>query len=295
MTWSTIKPSTQAPLDPCEVQSLHAGAFVLVDGQPVVITSTDPVRGVAWDGSAWSQRLGWIEGEVRLPKLPRLSCAATVPQVIGRYKDVTRRIWQSRPSWAEPGKLVLLVDRNRAPRARGLAVVQVKSVRRILLDDITADECAREGFRHLSPGQFRRQFIEINGAEPVRVWRLSWRFHFDGLPWFPGIPAPIGWVECFEGCYGVDHLTIRPLAKIETRSLPVPGSNPLAGGSPPRFTLPKLVKIPRLSEGEAVCWRVHGERPIVYRVGDPVLYDGSIPTKMRRLTPSGALEAVRNG
>ncbi|OBC14101.1 hypothetical protein A5784_30725 [Mycobacterium sp. 852013-50091_SCH5140682] len=56
--------------------------------------------------------------------------------------------------------------------------VEVVSVRREQLDTITADDCAREGFPHMTPAEFVRFFCDSHkGCRPEStVTRIEWRY-----------------------------------------------------------------------------------------------------------------------
>jgi hypothetical protein len=179
-----LKPSTQNALAPSEVVMLPDGMIVVRDdykdpsGYPLSVfrvcrggnlapLTAEGTWGDPWKPDHWA--------ELRLPRLPRLSCNMTVPQVLDRSKMVTRRL--HRPKWVEPGRLVLLVDKIRAPRARGLAVVELVGARREELRAITPDEVRREGFPEMDPQGFVDLFCAAQGSCPEdSVWRFEWRY-----------------------------------------------------------------------------------------------------------------------
>jgi len=71
----------------------------------------------------------------------RISFAHTEQAVIERRKDVTRRIgWL----FAKPGMRLLAVDKLRTTEAERLAVIEIVSVRRELLHEITESDVRRE-------------------------------------------------------------------------------------------------------------------------------------------------------
>lgn len=109
----------------------------------------------------------------------RMSFSKTIEQMRARTKTVTRRIgWEH----AEPGMRITAIEKGmglrRGERQVVLGEIEVVSVRRERLADITADDVAREGF----PGWTPAQFIELFGAPPERVvTRIEFK-HCDPEP-----------------------------------------------------------------------------------------------------------------
>ena len=118
-----------------------------------------------------------------------LSCSMTIPQVRARTKTVTRRMGWWNPKTDEPlvkpGDRLRLVEKGMGlksgEKVAELAVVEVVSVTRELLCDITSDEVAREGFSEMSPIEFGAFFCEGHkGAHwTLPVTRIEWRY-LDG-------------------------------------------------------------------------------------------------------------------
>lgn len=87
----------------------------------------------------------------------RMSFFLTTRQVLAREKTVTRR---GVATWKElkAGDRLLAIEKGQGLKAgeghRVLALLEVVDVRVELLDDITAEDCAREGFPDLTPAEF---------------------------------------------------------------------------------------------------------------------------------------------
>ena len=118
--------------------------------------------------------------------MPRLmSVAFTEDPVVRREKTVTRRKgWEH----LKPGDRLTLcrkvMGRKPGEPLVRLAEVEVVSVRRELLGDITAEEVALEGFPGMEPGEFIRQFFEEPQGIGVHdtVYRIEWRYLDGGDP-----------------------------------------------------------------------------------------------------------------
>lgn len=181
-------PSSQAALDAQALAALPGDLPVLVRYRPnsgaewEVWRTLEPVvglvrmsgPGVEWTGSP---QVAAQVLEVRLPRLPRLSCAMTVVAVRHRQKDITRRL--ALPTWCQVGRLVLLVDKIRAAGANGLAVVEVVAIRREELGAIESEDVQREGMpAGVGPGHFVQLFCQAQkGVTPATaVWRIEWRY-----------------------------------------------------------------------------------------------------------------------
>ena len=93
-----------------------------------------------------------------------MSFALTEPQLMDGSKTVTRRT-----GWAtlKPGTRLLAVRKAMGLKAgekvQPLCEIEVISGRRVTLDDITFDDCAREGFPCYSPDDFTAMFIKHMG------------------------------------------------------------------------------------------------------------------------------------
>lgn len=111
-----------------------------------------------------------------------MSVALTADAVIERRKTVTRR-----KGWLmlKPGDRLTLCRKVQGrkpgePLVR-LAEVEVVSVRRELLSDITTQEVALEGYPDMDPHDFvQRFFVDAQGMSPAdAVTRIEWRY-LDG-------------------------------------------------------------------------------------------------------------------
>lgn len=107
-----------------------------------------------------------------------MSVALTEDQVRARTKTVTRRLgW--RFLW--PGDQVQLVRKGmglkKGDQPVRIAMVEIVSVRRERLDEITQDEVDLEGFGHLTPLGFVEFFCEhMRCDSSTEVTRIEWRY-----------------------------------------------------------------------------------------------------------------------
>jgi len=94
-------------------------------------------------------------------------------------KTVTRRT-----GWAnlQPGMRLLAVRKAMGLKAgekmQALCEIEVVSVRRVTLDDIDAEDCAREGFPHFSPADFIGMFakhMNLRDKPEVMLTRIEFR------------------------------------------------------------------------------------------------------------------------
>lgn len=116
--------------------------------------------------------------------MPRLMSVAYTEQAVrDRTKTVTRRKgWR----FLQPGQRLTLCRKvmGRKPGEPLVRIVDVEvvSVRREPLDQVTADEVAREGFPEMSREEFmRRFFIDAQGMHPGDiVTRIEWTYIEDG-------------------------------------------------------------------------------------------------------------------
>lgn len=99
--------------------------------------------------------------------------------VHSRVKSVTRRLgW----SYLTPGTQLTLcrkvMGRKRGEPLVRIADVEVVAVSRERLDAITAQDCALEGFAHLTPAQFVEFFCATHrGCTPASlITRIQWRY-----------------------------------------------------------------------------------------------------------------------
>lgn len=116
--------------------------------------------------------------------MPRLmSVAFTEDAVRSRSKTVTRRKgWRN----LTPGTRLTLcrkvMGRRKGEPLVRIVDVQVLSVRREPLDQITAEDVAREGFPGMTPAEFiRRFFVDAQGIQPNdEVTRIEWAYIAEG-------------------------------------------------------------------------------------------------------------------
>jgi hypothetical protein len=108
-----------------------------------------------------------------------MSVAFTEQAVRDRTKTVTRRKgW----TFAEPGDRLTLcrkvMGRKKGEPLVRIAEVEVLSVRRERLADITDEDVAREGFPEMSRAEFMtRFFVDAQGMSPADVvTRIEWRY-----------------------------------------------------------------------------------------------------------------------
>lgn len=97
----------------------------------------------------------------------RISFNLTQPQILDRSKTVTRRLgWTN----LKVGERLQGVDRLRSKDVKKLAVVEVVSVRRERLLDITEDDVTREGF------SLREPLAEMKQGRTEESIRGRWGF-----------------------------------------------------------------------------------------------------------------------
>ena len=110
--------------------------FRYLDGDPIQATATRTVIGA---------------------KPRRMSFFLTTRQILERTKTVTRR---NVSTWTalKPGDRLIAIEKGQGLKAgeghNVLALLEVVDVRVELLDDITAEDCAREGFPEMTPAEF---------------------------------------------------------------------------------------------------------------------------------------------
>ena len=108
-----------------------------------------------------------------------MSVSLSEDAVVARTKLITRRV-----GWVflTPGTPLTLcrkvMGRKPGEPLVRLADVEVVAVRREPLQNITAADCALEGFAHLTPAQFVDFFCATHrGCSPVSViTRIQWRY-----------------------------------------------------------------------------------------------------------------------
>lgn len=92
-----------------------------------------------------------------VPKPRRMSFFLTTAQILDGSKTVTRR---NPNTWTKlkPGDLIIAIEKGQGLKAgeghRMLALLEVVDVRVEQLDDITTEDCAREGFPEYTPAEF---------------------------------------------------------------------------------------------------------------------------------------------
>jgi hypothetical protein len=107
-----------------------------------------------------------------------MSFFLTVNQLLDNRKDVTRRMgWRT----LKPGALVRAVFKSQGLRkgemVRPLGVIRIRKIDRVRLNDITPDECRREGFPKFTPEQFVDLFCrEMRCEEDAMVTRIEFEF-----------------------------------------------------------------------------------------------------------------------
>lgn len=111
--------------------------------------------------------------------MPRLmSVALTEQAVVERRKRVTRRLgWK----FLKPGDRVTLCRKvmGRKPDEPLVRIcdVEIVSVGRERLDDITPEDVIREGFIDMTPAVFVAFFCEhMNAGPSTEVTRIEWRY-----------------------------------------------------------------------------------------------------------------------
>lgn len=109
--------------------------------------------------------------------MKRMSFALTERQLLDGSKDVTRR-----KGWLtlKPGDRLLAVDKamglKKGEHSRVLGTIEIVSVRRECLLDITNEDVAREGFPEWDDATFVAMFIDAMGGRPDQfVSRIEFR------------------------------------------------------------------------------------------------------------------------
>lgn len=106
-----------------------------------------------------------------------MSVSLTEQAVVERRKTVTRRLgWR----FAKPGDRLTLcrkvMGRKPGEPLVRLAEVELVSVRRERLDEITLGDVGREGFPDWTPAQFIDFFRFTKAGPATEVTRLEWRY-----------------------------------------------------------------------------------------------------------------------
>lgn len=99
-----------------------------------------------------------------------MSFSKTTQEIRTFKKDVTRRL-----GWANlrPGELFAAIVKGqglkKGEHVERLAVLRCVSNSAERLDAIQKADCRREGFPHLSPGEFVRMFCRLNKCRPEQI------------------------------------------------------------------------------------------------------------------------------
>lgn len=99
----------------------------------------------------------YLDMPAKLPRARRMSFFLTTAQVRACTKTVTRR---AASTWSQlkPGDRIVAIEKGQGLRAGEghtvLALLEVVDVRLEKLGDITAEDCAREGFPEYTPAEF---------------------------------------------------------------------------------------------------------------------------------------------
>lgn len=113
-----------------------------------------------------------------------MSFALTTPQLLAREKTVTRRLgWL----YLRAGDYVQAVKKGMGlkpgEKLERLCVIRIVKTTRERLGEITAEDCAREGFPHMSPAEFVEFFCKTHkGCVPASiVTRIEFDYPVTGL------------------------------------------------------------------------------------------------------------------
>lgn len=100
--------------------------------------------------------------------MPRgMSFWMTKQQIRDEIKDVTRRLgWK----FLTPGDIVNAMEKCQGLKKgeKQVLIYQIRiiSIRFEALNEITKEECVREGFPDMTPGEFVEMFCKANGCSP---------------------------------------------------------------------------------------------------------------------------------
>lgn len=107
-----------------------------------------------------------------------ISFQMTTDQILGRTKTVTRRLgWLT----LKPGDMLRACEKcmglKPGEKVRQLAVIRITSVRRERLEEITAEDCALEGFPDMMPEEFVAMFCRHMKVTPdTPVTRIEFEY-----------------------------------------------------------------------------------------------------------------------
>lgn len=107
-----------------------------------------------------------------------MSFLLTVEQMKKRCKTVTRRLgWDDLVAGDMVMACVKCQGLGRGGRIERIWPLEIVSVRCEMLNRVSSDECAREGFPALSAAQFVEMFCDHNGCRPTDlINRIEFRF-----------------------------------------------------------------------------------------------------------------------
>lgn len=115
--------------------------------------------------------------------MPRnMSFAMTTGQIRNQTKDVTRRFgWW----FLRPGDRVWAVEKSmgipKGEKIMRINMIEIISTRAEPLADITARDCAREGFPHYTPEGFVQMLVDHYGVDPTTACnRIEFRYIEEG-------------------------------------------------------------------------------------------------------------------
>lgn len=100
--------------------------------------------------------------------MPRgMSFWLTTQQMRDEIKDVTRRLgWK----FLKPGDVVNAMEKcqglKKGEKQVLIGQISIISIRSEALNEITQEECVREGFPDMTPGEFVEMFCKANGCSP---------------------------------------------------------------------------------------------------------------------------------
>ena len=103
-----------------------------------------------------------------MPK--NMGFSMTIRQLYDGTKTVTRRLgW----GYLKPGDIVCAVERNRGLKkgegVKKIGLIEIQSVTRERLDQITQEDCIREGFPDMKPEQFVDMFMRSCGCPSSQI------------------------------------------------------------------------------------------------------------------------------
>lgn len=103
-----------------------------------------------------------------MPK--NMGFSMTIRQMYDGTKTVTRRLgW----GYLKPGEIVCAVERNRGLKkgegVKKIGLIEIQSVTQERLDQITPEDCVREGFPDMTPEQFIAMFMRSSGCSASRI------------------------------------------------------------------------------------------------------------------------------